>query len=996
MAKINPVKLKQEADKAEKAGRLDQAIALYRQVVDDNPRDWNSINKIGDLYAKLNKLREAAAEYAKVADYWSRDGFHLKAIAIWKKINKLDPTALEPYLNLADLYAKQGLMMEAKAQYQVVIEEYAKRGRGREAADVLRKMAEIEPGDLKVRSKLADLYTREGRVDKAVEEHVAIAAELSRKGHLAEALQVLEKGLKLDSHSRLLREEIARVHLLRKEYPQAAAAIQPALRAAPGDATLLALMGEAQLGAGRLDEAEQVLRQRLAVAPDDVEARVVLGKVCLAQRQPERAYEELLPAVDKLMERRESERAVALLQLLVDGAPGHVRTLLKLVELHRMTRNDRAVALTYGLIADAYLTAGQLEQAASVLEILVSSEPQNPQHRKKLQSLRARLPRAGAAPARDEEFEEGLDFALSEADLDLEHEAPPARAGAIERPTIELSGPLSDEDREFVEEHLAEGRVFRKYGLVDKAADQFEAIVARFQDNAEARVELVDVYKEKGHNARAAAHLLGLAEISRLQGDGEAAAAHEAEARRLAPESAATAEPRPQAAPAAPPSAPEPALTFQEEEFSLGGEEEVALGASEEVEIPLEEEEEPVAAATVEEALPLEVEEAGLEGLELGEPEPEEAPAPSFAPGLDLSLDEEEGLPLATDSGAGDELSALDLGPAPETGQEAELGLGELDLPDLGPPPSASPVTTPLVDLPPIEELRAPQVPEASTAPVAAMPAELQRVLEEVDSYVALGFVDDAREALREAHQRFPDHPALEEKLREVGLAAPPAEVAEAALPVGEALLPAEIGLPEPPSPPRRAAEPVAAVVAPPPEAAGSIDLGAELDALFETQSAVRAPEPEAGGTDLGDAGLAEIFREFKEGVDRQLGQEDHETRYNLGIAYKEMGLVDEAIAEFQLAARDAGRLLECASMLGICFLEKGMPKLAVKWFEKGLAAPDRRPEEYQGLRYDLAMAYEADGDHGRALQLFSELYGQDASFRDVAAKVRELRAELR
>jgi tetratricopeptide (TPR) repeat protein len=106
------------------------------------------------------------------------------------------------------------------------------------------------------------------------------------------------------------------------------------------------------------------------------------------------------------------------------------------------------------------------------------------------------------------------------------------------------------------------------------------------------------------------------------------------------------------------------------------------------------------------------------------------------------------------------------------------------------------------------------------------------------------------------------------------------------------------------------------------------------------------------------------------------------------------MGLIDEAIAEFQLAAKDESRLLECSSMLGICFLEKGMPKLAIKWFEKGLRAPGRRDEEYLGLRYDLASAHEAAGDVDAALSLFTELYGQDANFRDVAAKVRELRSQ--
>ncbi len=62
-----------------------------------------------------------------------------------------------------------------------------------------------------------------------------------------------------------------------------------------------------------------------------------------------------------------------------------------------------------------------------------------------------------------------------------------------------------------------------------------------------------------------------------------------------------------------------------------------------------------------------------------------------------------------------------------------------------------------------------------------------------------------------------------------------------------------------------------------------------------------------------------------------------------------------------------------------------------MKWFEKGLCAPGRSEEEYQGLRYDLASALEQAGETERALALFTELYGQDASFRDVADKLRQL-----
>ena len=111
-------------------------------------------------------------------------------------------------------------------------------------------------------------------------------------------------------------------------------------------------------------------------------------------------------------------------------------------------------------------------------------------------------------------------------------------------------------------------------------------------------------------------------------------------------------------------------------------------------------------------------------------------------------------------------------------------------------------------------------------------------------------------------------------------------------------------------------------------------DLAAELEeGLLNVQSAVEEDRPPDGQ----NYSIEEILSDFKKGVDKQLGSEDYDTRYNLGIAYKEMGLIDEAIAEFQISAKDPKRLLECCSMLGLCFVEKGMHKLAVKWYQKGL-----------------------------------------------------------
>jgi len=1004
LAKINPVKLKQDADKLEKAGRLDQAIALFKQVVDDNPRDWNIVKKIGDLYARQNKMREAVVEYQKVADFYAKDGFHLKAIAIWKQINKLDATALEPYVNLAELYGKQGLLMEAKSQYQYVVDEYLKRGKNRDAGDVLKKMADIDPADLKVRSKLADLYTRDGNSAKAVDEHIAIAEELNKKGHLAEALQVLEKGLKIDPKSARMRSELARVHLVQKNYEKAAHYLEDAVKQAPNDTALLSRLGEAYLGSKKVGEAEAIFKRLLEIDPNGEDARVQMGRVYLMRDDLDRAHAEFLPVVEKMIARKEADKAAGLLQQIVQKNPAHVKSLAKLVEIYRQFQKESALGSASSQLTEAYINAGQFAEAAEALEVLVAREPQNLQHRNKLEFVRGKLggrPRSGKAPApapapADDEFDLSAAVeapAAPSRPAAAPPPAPAARAAAparpAPRPPIEVSGPLSEEEKEFIDEHLAEGKVFRKYGLIDKAADQFEAVVARFPDNVDARQELREVYREKGQGARAAAQCLALAEIFRLKGDEAAAAEQEAEAGRLDPSVGQRAAAPPAVRAAVP---PPPAAEVEDEE-------EIQLGVDDDEDVPVLDTDQDVhrpapaahktAAKPAEPDLDLGIDLEGEEELSAQFIDDEEPPpAPPVAhrkPAAAAPLADEE-LVLEEDTAA----------PA----VELEAGFEE----DLDFEAAAPQAVTPLA-------ARPSQADERETD----APPELARVLDEVDSYISLGFVDDAKEALREVRQRFADHPALAEKLAELGidLAADDTAEHEAGLaraaernplddldlgpagdadsgaiddlggagqaPMADGTISDDLGLDLPES-------------AGAPAESGGMDLGDELNDLFGAQAAVdEAPEPTA--TDLGDSGLADIFKEFKKGVDKQLGKEDYDTRYNLGIAYKEMGLIDEAIAEFQLAAKDENRMLECSSMLGICFMEKGMPKLAVKWFDKGLKAPGRSEEEYSALRYDLATAHEAAGEADAALTLFTDLYGQDANFRDVAAKVRELRA---
>ena len=136
---------------------------------------------------------------------------------------------------------------------------------------------------------------------------------------------------------------------------------------------------------------------------------------------------------------------------------------------------------------------------------------------------------------------------------------------------------------------------------------------------------------------------------------------------------------------------------------------------------------------------------------------------------------------------------------------------------------------------------------------------------------------------------------------------------------------------------------------------------------------------------------LEEIIDEFKAGVSNSISGEDHESHYDLGMAYMEMGLHDEAIEEFQVASKGGPMELKCLEMIALCYLEKNEPAAAARELTRALELPGHGPEETISLRYHLGMAYERLGNLERSLQHFEEVHLLNSEFLKVSTKVREL-----
>jgi tetratricopeptide (TPR) repeat protein len=175
--------------------------------------------------------------------------------------------------------------------------------------------------------------------------------------------------------------------------------------------------------------------------------------------------------------------------------------------------------------------------------------------------------------------------------------------------------------------------------------------------------------------------------------------------------------------------------------------------------------------------------------------------------------------------------------------------------------------------------------------------------------------------------------------------------------------------------------------------AAGSdfVDLGSMLlddDEEKTTRFVVAYEEP--SGDEQAD--FAKMLSQFRAKVAENMGADDVKGHLDLGTAYKEMGLVDEAISEFQLALRASANSLPAYELLGQCFMDKGEPDAAVRTLKRALDAPREVEDELLGIYYWLGRAYQQIGNKGEAREFYDRVFSLDINFGDVTERLRSLR----
>ena len=434
----NKQKILTSAQKFIQKGNYAKAIREYERAVEMDPNDLRVLLKLGEAYQKDGDVEGAIETYNRVARRHATTGFLLKAAAVYKRILSLQPTNVEVHVRLAEVYHQLGLLSDAMSFYYAVANILHESGDQIGYQDVLGRMAIIEPDNVGIRIKLAEHYSRMGELEAAVEEF-GLAADLLRKtGRLDDYVKVAERLIYHKPNALWRIKDLVRVYLQQGDTRRALAKIQMCTKASPQDTETLDLLIETFEALGQPEKAFQVIREKARIHDS----------------------------------RQELQKAQECWRRLLEFNP-----------------LDQEVRERLGLADPAQ---GQSEPTSGHAP-LPSSTP----------NIQAQIP---TAPARIGHVQPALKTAV-----------PTAPAHAISAPPHEA---LAQEDPSFdtqqveIQRLLTETDVYIKYGLVDRAFEHLRKVFLMDPNNLDAMERIKEMHFQAGYYPQAVDELLRMTKLA--------------------------------------------------------------------------------------------------------------------------------------------------------------------------------------------------------------------------------------------------------------------------------------------------------------------------------------------------------------------------------------------------------------------------------------------------------------------------------------------------
>lgn len=366
-----------QAEKLLRQGKLEQAIAEYVHLVDDQPRDWNTANLLGDLYIRAGHVDRAIEQYTRIADSLRREGFLPKAAALYKKILKLRPDSDHALMQAGELAAEQGLLADARSLLTAASSARRAHGDRKGALAAVVRLGSLDRHDVAARMAGAQARHDLDDVPGALTEFIELAMMLVEEGRDHEALAPLREASALDPANMRVNRELARILVAEGRIADAAAHLTP--DAVIGDSALTLLAVRVRLEQGDEDTGFALFDELLA-RDRHAAADIASLAATMASTNADLAFRVIDRLVTLELDDLQTDEAVRHLRAFIDIAPTCVPALTRLVDLCVDGAWPEGLSEAQGRLADAYLSGGRASEAKYIAEDLLTREPWQRRH----------------------------------------------------------------------------------------------------------------------------------------------------------------------------------------------------------------------------------------------------------------------------------------------------------------------------------------------------------------------------------------------------------------------------------------------------------------------------------------------------------------------------------------------------------------------------------------------------------------------------------------
>ena len=368
-------KVLKAAEKFLSQGKINAAIKEYRQIIENDPDDLTTLNMLGDLCVRASLNDEAISCFSRIAEHYREKEFNLKAIAMYKKIERLTPRDPAIAFKLGSLYALQGLVADAKAQFLIVADSYTRAGKTKQTLEVLHKVADLDPHNTEIRLKLANGYLKEGLKEEAANAFSDAGARLFDTGEFEKSLSSYQKTLELFPNNEKALKGVVSAHVALGAADEAAELLERLVADRPGDPELVLMLARVYLDAENPQGAERATQTLFKEDPANYIRLLEVAKLYLKKGEVDDAARVLGGIIEQLLAGREENDLLALLNEGLALNPEHIEALRLLIRVYWWQRDMDNLRLTLERLAEAAAAAGLVEDERYALTQLIRLTP---------------------------------------------------------------------------------------------------------------------------------------------------------------------------------------------------------------------------------------------------------------------------------------------------------------------------------------------------------------------------------------------------------------------------------------------------------------------------------------------------------------------------------------------------------------------------------------------------------------------------------------------